>query len=67
MMVKEDELVKCFRDHNLGVTLTPHILRLNQLGVMSDFKGQIAQAQKEEEDFLKTIALVEEGKLKCFT
>ena len=33
---------------------------------MSNLKGQIAQAQMEEEDFLKTIALVEEGKLKGF-
>ena len=33
---------------------------------MSNFKGQIAQAQREEEDFLKTIVLGEEGKLKGF-
>ena len=63
-MVKEDELVKSFRDLNLGVVLTLHSLRLNQLRVTSDFKGQIAQAQMEEEDFLKTIALVGKGKLK---
>ena len=42
MMVKEDELVKSFRDLNLGVVLTPHSLRLNQIRVLSDFKGQIA-------------------------
>ena len=65
-MVKEDELVKSFRDLNLGVVLTSYSLRLNQLRVTSDFKGQIAQAQVEEEDFLKTIALVEDGKLKGF-
>ena len=34
---------------------------------MSDFKSQIAQAQKEVEDFWKTIVLVEEGKLKGFS
>ena len=54
MMFKEDELVKSFRDLKLGVVLTPHSLRLNQLRVTSDFKSQIAQAQSEEEDFLKT-------------
>ena len=66
MMVKEDELVKSFRDLNLGIVLTLYSLRLNQLRVMSDFKCQIAQAQREEKDFLKTIALAEEGKLKGF-
>ena len=66
MMVKEDELVKSFRDLNLGMVLTPHSLRLNQLEVTSDFKGQIAQAQSDEEEFLKTLALVKEGKLKGF-
>ena len=66
MMVKEDELITIFRDLNLGVVLTPYSLRLNQLKVASDFKSQIAQAQCEEEDFLKTLALVEEGKLKGF-
>ena len=39
MMVKEDELVKSFRDFNLGVVLNPHSLRLNQLKVTSEFKG----------------------------
>ena len=43
MMVKEDELVMSFRDPNLGVVVTPHSLRLNQLRVTSDFKSQIAQ------------------------
>ena len=62
----QDELLKSFRDLNLGVVLTPYSLRLNQLRVTSDFKSQIAQAQSEEEDFLKTLALVEEGKLKGF-
>ena len=38
MMVKEDKLVKSFRDFNLGVVLTSHSLRLNQLRIMSDFK-----------------------------
>ena len=42
MMVKEDELVKSFRDLNLIVVLTPDSLRLNQLRVTSDFKSQIA-------------------------
>ena len=32
----------------------------------SDFKSQIAQAQSDEEEFLKTLALVKEGKLKGF-
>ena len=49
---------------NLGVILTAHSLRLSQLRVTSNFKGQIAQAQVEEKDFLKTIALVEGEKLK---
>ena len=66
MMVKEVELVERFRDLILGVTLTPYSLRLNHIRVTRDFKCQIAQAQKEEEDFLKTIALVKEGKLKGF-
>ena len=65
-MVKEDELVKSFRNLKFGVVLTSHSLRLNQLKVTSDFKSQIAQTQKEEENLLKTIALVEEGKLKGF-
>ena len=30
--------------------------------VMNNFKGQIAQAQREEEDFRKTIALAKEKK-----
>ena len=34
--------------------------------VTSNFKGQIAQAQREEEDFLRIVAIVEEGKLKGF-
>ena len=67
MMVKKDELMKSFRDLNLGVVLTPYSLRLNQLRMTSDFTSQIVQAQKEEEDYLKTTALVEEGKLKGFT
>ena len=33
IMVKEDELVKSFRDLNLGVVMTLHNLRLNQLRV----------------------------------
>ena len=33
----------------------------------SNFKSQIAQAQREEEDFLRTIVLAKEGKLKGFT
>ena len=65
MIVKEDELTS-FRDLNLGVVLTPCSLRLNQLRVTSDFKGQIAQVQSEEEDFLKTLALMGAGKLKGF-
>ena len=66
MMVKEVELIRNFRDLNLGVILTPYSLRLNQIRVTGDFKGQIAQAQKGEGDFLRTVALVEEGKLKDF-
>ena len=64
MMVKEVKLVERFRDLNLEVVLTPYSLRLNQIKVMRDFKGWIAQAQREEEDFLRTMAMVEEGKLK---
>ena len=67
MTVKEVELVENFRELNLEVILTPRSLRLNQIRVMSDLKGQITQAQRKEEDFLRTIALVEEGKLKGFT
>ena len=64
MMVKEVELVERFKELNLGVIRTLYSLRLNQMRVTSDFKGQIAQVQREEEDFLKTIATVEEGKQK---
>ena len=66
MIVKEDKLVRSFRDLNLRVVVTPYSLRLNQLRMISDFKSQIAQAQSEEEEFRKTLALVEEGKLKGF-
>ena len=66
MMVKENKLVKSFRNLNLGVVLTPYSLRLNQLRVVSDFKSQIAQAQREADDFLRSIVLAEEGKLKGF-
>ena len=59
--------MESFRDLNLGVILTSYSLGLNQISVMSDFKNQIAQAQKDEEDFLRTMALVEEVKLKDFT
>ena len=64
MMVKEVELAESFTDLNPGVTLVPYSLKLNWMRVTSDFKGQIAQAQMEEEDFLRTITLVKEGKLK---
>ena len=67
MIVKEIELMESFRDLNLGVILTLYSLGLNQISMMSDFKNQIAQAQKDEEDFLRTMALVEEVKLKDFT
>ena len=66
MMIKEVELVESFRDFNLGVVLTPYSLRLNQVRVTSDFRGQIAQAQRKKEDFLKAIVLVGEGKPKGF-
>ena len=33
---------------------------------MSNFKGLIAQAHREEEDFRKTMTMVEEGRLKGF-
>ena len=63
-MVKEVELVESFRDLDHRVVLTLYCLRLNQISMTSNFKGQIAQAQRENEDFLRTIALVEKGKLK---
>ena len=66
IVVKEVELVERFRDLDLGVVLTPYSLRLSQMRVMSDFKGQIARAQEEEKDFRKTVAMVEEGMLKGF-
>ena len=46
MMVKKDELVKSFRDLNLGVVLTPYNLRLNQLRVTINFKSQIGKGRK---------------------
>ena len=67
MMVKEVVLVERFRDLNLGVSLTSCSLRLNQIRVTSNFKHEITKAQRDDKDFLKTIALVGEGKLKSFT
>ena len=66
MMIKEFELVESFRDLNLGVTLTPGSIRLNHIKVTSDFKDQIARSQREDEEFLKIVAQVKEGKLKGF-
>ena len=43
--MKEVELVKSFRDLNLGFTLTLSSIRLNHIVVMNDFKDQIALAQ----------------------
>ena len=51
MIVKEIELVESYRDLNLGVSLTPYSLRLNQIKVTSSFKVQIARAQKEDLTF----------------
>ena len=51
MMVKEMDLVESIRDLNLGLTFTARSIRLNRIEVMSDFKGQIAQAQEEYEEF----------------
>ena len=42
MMVKEVEFVESFKDLNLGVSLTPYSLRLNQIRMMSNFKSQVA-------------------------
>ena len=61
-MVKEAELVESFKDLNLGFTLTPNSIRL----VTNEFKRQIALAQSTKLEFLKTITLIEEGKLKDF-
>ena len=66
MMIKEIELVESFRDLNLGVTLTPCSIRLNQIKVTSDFKDQITRSQREDEEFLKIVTQVKEGKLKGF-
>ena len=41
-MVKEVELAESFRGIKLGVSLAPYSLKLNQIRVTSDFKGQIA-------------------------
>ena len=41
MMIKEMELIENFRDLNLGISITPHAIRLNQIKIISDFKDQI--------------------------
>ena len=55
MMVKEAELVESFRDLNLGLTLISSSIRLNHIVVMSNFKGQIALAQRMEPELLETL------------
>ena len=37
MMIKETELIKSFRDLNLGISITPHAIQLNQIKITSDF------------------------------
>ena len=64
--MKEVELVKSFRDLNLGFTLTLSSIRLNHIVVMNDFKDQIALAQSIETEFQETLTLVKKGKLKIF-
>ena len=66
MMVKETELVESFRDLNLGVTLTPYSIRLNQMKVTSNFKNQIARSQREDEEFFRIVTQLKEEKLKGF-
>ena len=45
MMIKEVELIESFWDLNLGISMTPQTIQLNQINISNDFKGQIQQAQ----------------------
>ena len=65
-MVKEAKLVKSFKDLSLGFTLTPSSIRLNHVVVIINFKGRIVLAQSTKPEFLETLTLVEQGKLKDF-
>ena len=40
MMIKEIELVESFRDLNLGISITPHSIQLNQIKVTSNLKSK---------------------------
>ena len=44
-MVKEVELVEIFNDLNLGVTLTPHSIRLNQIKVRVISRAKLLEAK----------------------
>ena len=44
MMIKEVELIKSFRDLNLGNSITPRAIQLSHIKITSDFKEQIQHA-----------------------
>ena len=65
-MIKETELIENFRDLNLGISITPHAIQLNQIKITIDFRGQIRQAQQRDVNFQHTVHLVKSGKLTGF-
>ena len=42
---------KSFQNLNLGISVTPHAIQLNQNKITSDFKDQIRQAQQRDVNF----------------
>ena len=66
MMIKETELIENFRDLNLGISITPHTIQLNQIKITNDFKDQIQQAQQRDVNFQYTVHLVKSRKLTGF-
>ena len=46
--------------------MTPRSIQLSQIKVTSDFREQIQQAQQQDPEFQKTLALVQSGKLVGF-
>ena len=67
MMIKETELIESFRDLNLGISITPNAVQLNQIRVTSDFRDQIRQAQQRNDEFRRKIQQVQSGRLTGFT
>ena len=59
MMIKEAKLIESFQDLNLGISITPRAIQLNQIEVISDFKEQIQYAQQQDASFQHTLTLVQ--------